>query len=91
MAKTAFHNYKLYAWGENELRPLSKIGHSRSVFGRARIGATIVDCIDTLHIMGLMDEFELARNWIATSFNMSLAVNLLFIDKIVYNIYMYTL
>lgn len=33
------------------------------------MGATIVDAIDTLHIMGLMDEYQKARDWIATQLN----------------------
>uniref|UniRef100_A0A915CUX9 alpha-1,2-Mannosidase n=1 Tax=Ditylenchus dipsaci TaxID=166011 RepID=A0A915CUX9_9BILA len=70
----AWNNYKVYAWGENELRPVSKIGHSASVFGRASLGATMVDALDTLYIMGLMDEFEDAREWVAKSFDMKQAV-----------------
>ncbi|KAI1712093.1 glycosyl hydrolase family 47 domain-containing protein [Ditylenchus destructor] len=66
----AWSNYRTYAWGENELRPISKIGHSASVFGRSSIGATIVDAADTLHIMGLMEEFNDAREWIAQSLDM---------------------
>lgn len=71
----SWSNYKAYAWGENELKPISKIGHSMSVFGRAHLGASIVDAIDTLHIMGLMDEFNEAREWIDKSFDMKLAVS----------------
>lgn len=70
----AWSNYRTYAWGENELRPISKIGHSASVFGRASIGATIVDATDTLHIMGLMEEFNDAREWIAQSLDMKQVV-----------------
>lgn len=29
------------------------------------MGATIVDAMDTLFIMGMMDEFKVARDWIA--------------------------
>ena len=36
---------------------------------RSQMGATIVDAIDTLHIMGLMDEYQKARDWIATQLN----------------------
>lgn len=70
----AWNNYKIYAWGENELKPMSKIGHSTSVFGRASLGASIVDAVDTLHIMGLMDEFKDARSWIQQSFDMQNAI-----------------
>uniref|UniRef100_A0A914ICH1 alpha-1,2-Mannosidase n=1 Tax=Globodera rostochiensis TaxID=31243 RepID=A0A914ICH1_GLORO len=70
MMKFAWSNYARYAWGENELRPITKIGHSGSVFGRAPLGATIIDALDTLLIMGLNEEFELARDWVAKKFNM---------------------
>uniref|UniRef100_A0A183CDP7 alpha-1,2-Mannosidase n=1 Tax=Globodera pallida TaxID=36090 RepID=A0A183CDP7_GLOPA len=70
MMKFAWSNYARFAWGENELRPITKIGHSGSVFGRAPLGATIVDALDTLIIMGLNEEFELARDWVAKKFNM---------------------
>jgi mannosyl-oligosaccharide alpha-1,2-mannosidase len=47
MMKFAWSNYERYAWGDNELKPISKTGHSGSVFGRAKLGASIVDGIDT--------------------------------------------
>jgi hypothetical protein len=32
-------------------------------------GLTLVDSLDTLHIMGLHDEFKRARDWVASSLN----------------------
>ncbi|XP_063237050.1 mannosyl-oligosaccharide alpha-1,2-mannosidase IA-like isoform X2 [Bacillus rossius redtenbacheri] len=64
MMKHAWDNYVRYAWGKNELRPISKRGHSASIFGSQSLGATIVDGLDTLYIMGLMDEFKQGRDWI---------------------------
>ncbi|XP_006815977.1 mannosyl-oligosaccharide 1,2-alpha-mannosidase IA-like [Saccoglossus kowalevskii] len=69
MMKHAWTGYHKYAWGENELKPNSKVGHSASIFGRSRMGATIVDATDTLYLMGLMEEYRQARDWIATDFN----------------------
>ncbi|KAJ8357838.1 hypothetical protein SKAU_G00206320 [Synaphobranchus kaupii] len=34
MMKFAWDNYKLYAWGKNELRPLTRNGHVGNMFGR---------------------------------------------------------
>ncbi|TKR93779.1 hypothetical protein L596_008176 [Steinernema carpocapsae] len=65
MMKFGWENYKKYAWGSNELKPISRTGHSASIFGNGETGASIVDALDTLHIMGLMDEYEDARQWIA--------------------------
>ncbi|KAF7402669.1 hypothetical protein HZH66_004936 [Vespula vulgaris] len=65
MMKHGWDNYVRYAWGKNELRPISKKGHSASIFGTSTMGATIVDGLDTLYIMGLHDEFKQGRDWIA--------------------------
>ncbi|XP_033230510.1 mannosyl-oligosaccharide 1,2-alpha-mannosidase IA-like [Belonocnema kinseyi] len=65
MMKHGWDNYVRYAWGKNELRPISKRGHSASIFGASTMGATIVDGLDTLYIMGLHDEFKQGRDWIA--------------------------
>ncbi|KJH42565.1 glycosyl hydrolase family 47 [Dictyocaulus viviparus] len=73
MTKFAWDSYRKYSWGSNELRPISKIGHSASVFGMGEMGATIVDAIDTLWIMGLKEEYEQAREWIAL--NLDFAVS----------------
>ncbi|RXG69719.1 Mannosyl-oligosaccharide alpha-1,2-mannosidase IA [Armadillidium vulgare] len=58
MTLHAWRGYKAYAWGKNELRPISKRGHTAGIFGRQDMGATIIDAMDTLYIMGLMDEFN---------------------------------
>ncbi|XP_077977096.1 mannosyl-oligosaccharide 1,2-alpha-mannosidase IA-like [Glandiceps talaboti] len=68
MMEHAWKGYHSYAWGENELKPISKVGHSASIFGRSRMGATIIDGLDTLYIMGLNDEFKQGRDWVATEF-----------------------
>ncbi|KAI4460238.1 mannosyl-oligosaccharide alpha-12-mannosidase-related [Holotrichia oblita] len=64
MMKHAWDNYVRYAWGKNELRPMSKRGHSASIFGNMPLGATILDGLDTLYIMGMMDEFRQGRDWV---------------------------
>lgn len=71
MMKHAWDNYVSYAWGKNELRPVSKRGHSASIFGSSSMGATIVDSMDTLYIMGFMDEFEKGKAWIAENLDLS--------------------
>ena len=35
MMKHAWDGYANYAWGKNELRPVTKRGHSASIFGSA--------------------------------------------------------
>ena len=43
MMKHAWDGYANYAWGKNELRPVTKRGHSASIFGSAAMGASIID------------------------------------------------
>ncbi|XP_031480391.1 mannosyl-oligosaccharide 1,2-alpha-mannosidase MNS1-like isoform X2 [Nymphaea colorata] len=59
----AWTSYEKYAWGQDELQPQSKSG-TNSFCG---LGATIVDSLDTLYIMGLDKEFQKAKEWIAHS------------------------
>ncbi|KAF6730291.1 Mannosyl-oligosaccharide 1,2-alpha-mannosidase IC [Oryzias melastigma] len=70
MMKFAWDNYKTYAWGKNELRPLTKNGHIGNMFGGLR-GASIIDSLDTLYIMGLMDEYNEAQEWVQTSLDLN--------------------
>ncbi|RUS23786.1 glycoside hydrolase [Jimgerdemannia flammicorona] len=57
----AWNGYKTYSWGYDENRPVSNIS-SNSRYGW---GATIVDSLDTLWLMGLKEEFALARKHVA--------------------------
>lgn len=72
MMKFAWDNYKRYAWGLNELKPVLKQGHSSNLFGNIQ-GATIVDSLDTLFIMGMKDEFKEAKEWVDK--NLEFSVN----------------
>uniref|UniRef100_A0A6Q2Y0H2 alpha-1,2-Mannosidase n=1 Tax=Esox lucius TaxID=8010 RepID=A0A6Q2Y0H2_ESOLU len=63
MMKFAWDSYKRYAWGSNELRPVSKQGHSSNLFGSIK-GATIVDALDTLYIMEMYEDFDMATEWV---------------------------
>lgn len=52
--KKHWAGYKAFAWGHDELKPISE-DHSDPFAGW---GATLVDSLDTLWIMGMKDEFE---------------------------------
>ena len=71
MMQLAWEGYRKYAWGANELKPVSKQGHSASIFGNAKTGATIVDALDTLWIMGLHEEFKQAQDWVVKNLNLN--------------------
>lgn len=69
----AWKSYKDFAWGHDELKPISK--SYTEWFG---LGLTLVDSLDTMWILGLKKEFEEARQWVAThlSFEKNVDVNL---------------
>ncbi|KAN0059600.1 hypothetical protein ACQY0O_008167 [Thecaphora frezii] len=53
----AWEGYKMYAWGHDELRPVIKMAQDNF----NGWGATIVDALDTLLVMDLPDQYDLAR------------------------------
>lgn len=63
----AWKGYETYAWGADELRPKSKEGKTGvlgSMDGFKGLGASVIDAMSTLYIMGLHDEFEHAHAWV---------------------------
>ncbi|KAM3375182.1 mannosyl-oligosaccharide 1,2-alpha-mannosidase MNS1 isoform X1 [Capsicum galapagoense] len=59
----AWSSYEKYAWGHDELQPQTKNG----VDSFGGLGATLIDSLDTLYIMGLDKQFQRAREWVANS------------------------
>jgi endoplasmic reticulum Man9GlcNAc2 1,2-alpha-mannosidase len=51
------------AMGDDEYHPISRKGTNLTEAGG--IGYTVVDSIDTMLIMGLVDEYARARDWVA--------------------------
>uniref|UniRef100_A0A3P9QAR1 alpha-1,2-Mannosidase n=1 Tax=Poecilia reticulata TaxID=8081 RepID=A0A3P9QAR1_POERE len=66
-------SYREYAWGHDELKPISK--SFSEWFG---LGLTLIDSLDTMWIMGLKEEFAEARSWVEKelSFDKNVDVNL---------------
>jgi mannosidase alpha-like ER degradation enhancer 2 len=58
----AWNGYKKYAWGYDELRPLSKGGRN---WHSASLLMTPVDALDTLILMGLDEEAKATTDYIA--------------------------
>lgn len=69
----AWMGYKEFAWGHDELKPISK--SYSEWFG---LGLTLIDALDTMWILGLKEEFQEAREWVATklTFDKNVDVNL---------------
>ncbi|CAK4106105.1 unnamed protein product [Aphanomyces euteiches] len=61
--KHAWSGYEAHAFGADEVGPVSG-QRKQDVWGD--LGVTLVDAIDTLYIMDLADEFNRARDWIAS-------------------------
>ncbi|EGO55734.1 hypothetical protein NEUTE1DRAFT_67654 [Neurospora tetrasperma FGSC 2508] len=59
-AQRAWSGYKKYAWGHDELTPVTRI--SKDPF--CGWAATLVDALDTLWIMGLKEEFDEAVDYV---------------------------
>jgi len=58
--KHIWKNYKEFAWGKDELHPISK----KATANWGGVGTTLVDSLDTLWLMGMKDEFYEARDWV---------------------------
>ncbi|GJJ78582.1 hypothetical protein EMPS_10941 [Entomortierella parvispora] len=63
----AWKGYKENAWGQDEVVPVR--GGAKNNFNGW--GATMVDSLDTLVIMGMNDEFDEALEWVRTKFDMT--------------------
>jgi len=61
----AWENYRTQAWGADELKPQSGRGENNW----AGVGMTLVDSLDTLFVMGMMQEFNEAREWVSANLN----------------------
>ncbi|TFK72026.1 glycoside hydrolase family 47 protein [Pluteus cervinus] len=62
--KHAWSAYERDAMGDDEYHPISQQGSNLSMAGG--IGYTVIDAMDTMQIMGLHQEYERARHWVAT-------------------------
>ncbi|TRY94047.1 hypothetical protein DNTS_011954 [Danionella cerebrum] len=69
----AWKGYKEFAWGHDELKPISK--SYGEWFG---LGLTLIDALDTMWILNLKEEFAEAREWVSKelSFDKNVDVNL---------------
>lgn len=59
--KKVWANYVEFAFGKDELHPISMSGSDNW----GGMGVTLVDSLDTLWVMGMIDEFNHAKDWVA--------------------------
>jgi mannosyl-oligosaccharide alpha-1,2-mannosidase len=62
MMAHAWKGYKTYAWGHDELKPISKT--ARDWMSNRGLAASLIDSLDTLYIMGMKTEFEEAVEYL---------------------------
>ncbi|KAL2918611.1 mannosyl-oligosaccharide alpha-1,2-mannosidase [Polyrhizophydium stewartii] len=55
----SWDGYARYAWGKDELHPVSRTGSDWF-----HLGLTAIDCLDTAWLMGQHDIFSRAREWV---------------------------
>ncbi len=76
--KHAYGSYAAYAFGADEVRPVSKGAHN----GWGGWGATIVDSLDTMMLMDMKEEVAKAREHVKT-INWKKDVNISFFETII--------
>ena len=64
----AWKAYKTYAFGHDELKPISKTFSEWFV-----LGLTLIDSLDTMWLMNLKDEYQEARDWVANELHVDKA------------------
>ncbi|KAJ3101314.1 hypothetical protein HDU96_010055 [Phlyctochytrium bullatum] len=65
----AWNGYKTYAWGADEVRPVS--GQPLNWYTPHSLLSTPVDALDTLHLMNLTAEYEAAKELVLTKLDMA--------------------
>jgi hypothetical protein len=78
MMRFAWAGYRTYAWGQDELRPVSRT--ARNWLGPSGLAASIVDALDTLWIMGLEDEYSEAALFVRTKLTFDKDVTVSFFE-----------
>src|SRR5688572_1230239 len=64
----AWNAYRRFAWGRDELRPLSGTGADFFISG-VPLGMTILESLDTLYLMEQDAEVAAGINWVANNLN----------------------
>jgi mannosyl-oligosaccharide alpha-1,2-mannosidase len=66
-----WNGYKKYAWGHDQLLPLSATYQEFFVTG-SPVGLSIIEALDTLYVMGLDDELALSVDWIKQNLDLDI-------------------
>ncbi|KAK9845755.1 hypothetical protein WJX81_001541 [Elliptochloris bilobata] len=78
-ARHSWAGYLRFAYGHDELAPLSR-NHSDTFCG---VGATMIDSLDTLWLLGMRREFARARTWVATELDFNRNCNVSVFEMVI--------
>eukprot|EP00971_Amphidinium_carterae_P066098 1309372-Amphidinium_carterae.1 len=76
MMRHVWSNYEQYAFGMDELLPVSGVGKD----GWGGMGMTLVDALDTLWLLGLAPEFDRAASWVEDNLSFDIDLNVNFFE-----------
>lgn len=62
--QSSYNAYEQHGFGHDNYHPISK--HGTDLSSQGPVGYFIVDCLSSLLLMDLKDEYERAREWVAT-------------------------
>ncbi len=70
----AWNGYKMYAFGRDQVMPLS--GRPNDFFFQGRtVGLSIIEALDTLYVMGLDNDLRLCLDWIYANLDFNIDVD----------------
>ncbi|MGZ3516650.1 MAG: glycoside hydrolase family 47 protein [Vulcanimicrobiaceae bacterium] len=64
----AWSGYKRFAWGHDEVQPVSGTAHDFFIKGHS-LGLSIIEAMDTLYVMELDDELNACVKWLRANLN----------------------
>jgi len=70
----AWNGYKKYAWGHDQLLPVSA-GYQEFFVDGHSVGLSIIEALDTLYVMGLDDELALGVDWVKKNLDLDIDGN----------------
>lgn len=78
----AWTAYKRFAWGADEVQPIS--GKPKNFFVPSHsFGLSIIEAMDTLYVMGLDDELTLCVKWLRSNLNFDVDANVQMFEAVI--------
>lgn len=78
----AWNGYVRYAWGRDEVKPLSGTGSDFFVPGHS-FGLSIIEALDTLYVMELDDELERCVRWLRSHLDFDVDGNVQMFEAVI--------